>query len=244
MKKTTGNWVTPEPGVVSYQWSYSGRGVTIHNNGAASITVDFAANATSGDLSVQALSNTCISDIQTITVTFSVLPVVLSSFTGLKTDQGIQLKWTSVSEINVADFIVQRSDNGYDFNNIGTVIAKGSGNYSFKDISFIHTGFLYYQLKVVGTDGSKENSNVLAINMDSKSDDFLIYPNPARGTIMIISPYSFGRLAICNLMGETIISQNIIDKHTKVNIGNLLPGTYILNILSVEGKITNKLMVQ
>jgi parallel beta-helix repeat protein len=36
----------------TYTWAYSGTGATINNNGTNSITVDFAANATSGDLTV------------------------------------------------------------------------------------------------------------------------------------------------------------------------------------------------
>jgi hypothetical protein len=42
----------------SYTWNYSGTGATIHNNGAAAITVDFSSTATSGTLSVYGL-NTC-----------------------------------------------------------------------------------------------------------------------------------------------------------------------------------------
>jgi large repetitive protein len=42
----------------SYVWAYSGTGATITGNGTASVTIDFAANATSGTLSVYG-SNTC-----------------------------------------------------------------------------------------------------------------------------------------------------------------------------------------
>ena len=237
--------VTPVAGAVSYQWAYSGTGATIYNNGTAAITVDFAANATGGDILVQSVSATgCLSIAQVVSVTITPLPVVLSSFNGLKFNKDVLLKWTSVSEINVTEFNIQRSYNGIDFDKVGAMIAKGSGNYSFIDNSIIKTGIIYYQLEVVGNDGSKEYSKVLAINMDTKSTDISIYPNPAKGTVMILSPYSTGRLAICNLMGETMLSQQIIDKQNKVNVGSLLPGVYIVNVLTAEGKITSKLIVQ
>jgi hypothetical protein len=44
--------ITPQAGIVNYQWSYSGTGVTIHNNGTTNVTLDFAAGATAGQLSV------------------------------------------------------------------------------------------------------------------------------------------------------------------------------------------------
>ena len=50
--------VNTDPNVKVYNWSYSGTGATIHNNGQPNITVDFSLNATSGFLSVE-YSNTC-----------------------------------------------------------------------------------------------------------------------------------------------------------------------------------------
>lgn len=44
--------VSPQNGVTDYQWSYSGTGVTIHNNGTTNVTLDFAEGSTSGVLSV------------------------------------------------------------------------------------------------------------------------------------------------------------------------------------------------
>ena len=45
--------VTPQIGITNYQWSYSGTGVMIHNNGNPDITLDFSPGATAGILTVQ-----------------------------------------------------------------------------------------------------------------------------------------------------------------------------------------------
>ncbi|MEJ5245289.1 MAG: FN3 associated domain-containing protein [Bacteroidota bacterium] len=67
--------VTPVSGV-TYTWSYSGTGATIYNNGNASITIDFAANATSGTLSVIP-SNSCGNGTaQTLAITVNTLPTI------------------------------------------------------------------------------------------------------------------------------------------------------------------------
>ncbi len=48
--------VTPQAGVTSYQWSYSGSGVTIHNNGSAEVNLDFAEGSTAGTLMVTVIN--------------------------------------------------------------------------------------------------------------------------------------------------------------------------------------------
>jgi hypothetical protein len=50
--------VTAIPNATSYAWAYSGSGATINNGSTNNITVDFAANATLGNLSVQGI-NSC-----------------------------------------------------------------------------------------------------------------------------------------------------------------------------------------
>ncbi|MBK8501990.1 MAG: M36 family metallopeptidase [Saprospiraceae bacterium] len=50
--------VSPQPGVTDYQWSYSGTGVVISNNGSPNVSIDFSESATAGQLSVE-LINPC-----------------------------------------------------------------------------------------------------------------------------------------------------------------------------------------
>ncbi len=45
--------VVPDPNVTSYQWSYSGNGAIINNNGKPNVTIDFAPDATHGFLTVE-----------------------------------------------------------------------------------------------------------------------------------------------------------------------------------------------
>ncbi|MCB0667693.1 MAG: HYR domain-containing protein [Saprospiraceae bacterium] len=46
-----------QAGIDSYQWTYNGNGITIHDNGSKDITIDFSNSATSGQLSVVAIDN-------------------------------------------------------------------------------------------------------------------------------------------------------------------------------------------
>jgi hypothetical protein len=68
-------------GATSYTWSYSGTGATI-NGSTNSVTIDFAANATAGTLSVTASNGCGTSTPQTLSITTNGnLPAQPSSFT-------------------------------------------------------------------------------------------------------------------------------------------------------------------
>ncbi|MGE5425348.1 MAG: hypothetical protein ACM3N9_08275, partial [Syntrophothermus sp.] len=73
-----------EPNSTSYQWTYSGTGATIINNGNNSITIDFASTATSGTLSVRGYNTDCGPGVTASTLFITIQPfpnVTLGSFT-------------------------------------------------------------------------------------------------------------------------------------------------------------------
>ena len=70
--------------------------------------------------------------------TAAVLPLTLLHFAAVKINSGVQLNWQSTNEINSIQFIVQRSDDGANFLNIGSVAARnnsGTNDYSLTDDS-------------------------------------------------------------------------------------------------------------
>ncbi len=115
----------------------------------------------------------------------SPLPVELLSFDGKIVSNGVQLRWSTASEINNDYFEVQKMvANGEKFAPITTV--KGSGtsgeihHYDYLDTK-VATGINYYRLKQVDYNGRETLSNVVSVNFDGNYT-FSIYPNPATGT--------------------------------------------------------------
>jgi hypothetical protein len=109
----------------------------------------------------------------------AVLPITLLSFDVRSNNQYSEIYWTTASEINNDYFEIQRSDNGIQWKNIGTV--KGNGNtkspkeYHFTDQTPI-TGKNYYRLCQYDFDGKKSLSAVKIINNNKKTVE--IFPNP------------------------------------------------------------------
>jgi hypothetical protein len=96
----------------------------------------------------------------------SALPVKLIEFTVAAAGGSNVLQWKTSLEINSSYFMVQKSKNGTDFENIGTVAAAGNSTniktYSFTDFtpnSYIN----YYRIIIVDRDNSKEYSHIVLV---------------------------------------------------------------------------------
>lgn len=97
----------------------------------------------------------------------STLPVVLLSFIAKQSEYGIDIMWETASEINNDYFVIERSKNAIDYENI--VIIHGAGNSNtIKNYSYLdspqYNGNLYYRLKQVDYDGTITYSNIVVIN--------------------------------------------------------------------------------
>lgn len=114
------------------------------------------------------------------------LPVLLSNFDGESESGYNSLTWITESELNNNFFKVQRSENGMDFYDIGTVSGAGNSSttleYSFNDYE-VNEDY-YYRLKQVDFNGKYEFSNPIFIK-NNIINDVNIYPNPANENLFI-----------------------------------------------------------
>ena len=86
---------------------------------------------------------------------------------------GLMLTWRTSSEDNNQNFIVEKSDNGSSFSNIGNVKAGGTTRekkaYNYLDVQA--TGKkIFYRLKQVDFDGTYSYSEVLIVNKKMDND--------------------------------------------------------------------------
>jgi plastocyanin len=114
------------------------------------------------------------------------MPVVLSSFviSPMKTN-GALLSWVTAIEQNTDHFEIMRSTNGSNFENIGSVAAKGNSatatNYSFTDNGVPNNyRYIYYYLSIVDKDGRKTLSDIALFRNVNGSLKLIVSlsPNP------------------------------------------------------------------
>lgn len=95
------------------------------------------------------------------------LPIELLSFKGINKGTHNLLTWETATELNNDYFIVERSSNAVDWEDVG--IVDGSGNsvqtrsYSINDYNFVN-GYNYYRLTQVDYNGQRETFNIIVVD--------------------------------------------------------------------------------
>lgn len=227
------------PNANGYTWSYTGTGATIiAGQGTTSITIDFANNATGGQLQVMAINNTFCNSLQdTMTIAVQPLPITMGNFSVTNKDNKVVLNWNSITEVNAKEYQVQRSVDGRNFEQIGTVAAKGMANeYQFTDNRLPNNLYtIYYKLKMVDKDGKYSYSPVRQLSILNTQFSIRIYPNPTKN-ILNIKAANATQVRIVDVVGKQVYQQKLsINGLWTVDCGRFASGTYFVEVLSKDG---------
>lgn len=169
------------------------------------------------------------------------LPVTLKSFTASYQNGNIGLSWSTVNEINMKAYQVERSVDAKNFVTIGTVVARNSGNennYSYLDLKTLN-GTSYYRLKMVDMDGSYRYSTIIAGS--AKILQQLTVLGGVVNNNLIISHAVSGNgamLKILSMNGNAVAVHNIQSgvSQTILNVSSLASGNYIAVYLNGNEK--------
>ncbi|HTI89541.1 MAG TPA: T9SS type A sorting domain-containing protein [Puia sp.] len=183
------------------------------------------------------------------------LPLTLLDFSGQRTDNKVNLQWTTTQEDNTAGFEVQRDDNGAGFSTVGLVQAAGNStqiiHYNYTDaLPAVSSPAYFYRLKMSDLDGHSTYSPVLKISTPSSGLSFSAYPNPFREQIAITmeAPEADkARLTIRGINGQQLLGQDLsIQKGTNSfplpAIVHLPAGLYLLNIATSHQQQTIRVL--
>ncbi|MEO1434880.1 MAG: T9SS type A sorting domain-containing protein [Bacteroidota bacterium] len=122
------------------------------------------------------------------------LPIELLVFDGelLNEDESL-LRWVVASEIDNAFFVLERSIDARNFDEVAVIASLGNTQntreYVYKD--FIRPLYgnpvVYYRLKQVDLDESYEYTHVIALNLPTETElqEYILYPNPAKERVFI-----------------------------------------------------------
>jgi len=152
------------------------------------------------------------------------VPVELTAFFALNTDKGILLKWTTATESNNSGFMIERSSDKVDFNEVTFVNGKGTttevSDYEYVDV-ISNPGTYYYRLKQFDFDGSFNYSKIVETEVEGPQVFVLSqnYPNPFNPSTMIkfsLPVDSYVRIELFNTLGEKVDEL----KNREYSIGN------------------------
>jgi Secretion system C-terminal sorting domain len=181
------------------------------------------------------------------TINGGTLPIKLSSFFAKRNGNSVNLTWTSETEINAKEYVVERNS-GSGFVAVGTVPAVNNGtssSYSFVDNNTSKT-ISQYRLKLVDKDASSKLSETRAVKGIAAVSDFTVYPNPSVGFAKItISDLSEAtNVEVIDNAGRVVRSIELKNSNN-VQVNNLQSGIYLVRITNkaTGDAITKKLTV-
>lgn len=181
------------------------------------------------------------------------LPVELTEIKTRTVDNSqVIVDWTTATETNNKLFEVERSEDGINFDQIGTVNGNGNSttakSYSFTD-SNPFSGTSYYRIKQVDYDSKFSYSEVVSARIRSKKSLLILFPNPVIfGNNVSINfrtqQDGLVQVGIYDNLGRTVFMQKFHSDNPIIQLDTeqLPVGIYSVKIES-EGQIQSKKLV-
>jgi hypothetical protein len=119
------------------------------------------------------------------------LPVDVISFSAHHENNMVELSWITSSEENFNYFSLERSSDGYDFQEIGRIYSQSNYSVQLKTYQFVDEmpleGYSYYRLKATDFDGYMEYHGIVSVRVNDINRKLTIFPNPSDGIAVGIS---------------------------------------------------------
>jgi hypothetical protein len=184
-----------------------------------------------------------------------ILPVSLVDFQGVSIDGIVELRWSTLTELNNSHFEIERMDDeaGLTFSTIGR--REGHGTSKDKHYYMFHDraprGLReYYRLKQVDWDGHYIYSSVIAVSIPSGEETGIdLYPNPVEQSLTVNYRFRAGKdktaIYITDMLGRRFqIPCTIGASSANCNTSSLKSGIYILHLSEGDRSQTVRFVVK
>lgn len=184
----------------------------------------------------------------------TLLPLTFTSVKATRQDDAIIIKWKTANEINVSNYLIEKSGDGNNFTSVEKQAAKNalSNDYNWCDTKPFE-GANYYRIRSYGTNNEISYSEIVHVFMAKENPTVNVFPNPVKDGILNLdlvnkSPGIYG-LRLLNASGQLVISKQINHSREKRNevirLGKYAQGIYWLEIVKQgEEKIMIKVRIE
>ncbi|UII28036.1 T9SS type A sorting domain-containing protein [Fulvivirga maritima] len=178
-----------------------------------------------------------------------VLPIEISDFSAQVADHAVELTWVTLTELNFDHFVIERSVDAVDFEEVGYL--RGNGN-SSEVIDYAWTdyapaeGVAYYRLKAVDFDGFIEYHGLVRVEYVAHGLSYQLYPNPVTNhSITVKSTQQLKKLVVISAKGDLLELAIDGDGYTnELSIPqNMAKGYYIVQLTFASELITQKILI-
>jgi len=186
----------------------------------------------------------------------AILPMSpLTSFTGNEKDNSVKLDWSIASSNKLQSVVLEKSNNGSDYNAVNEYWMNVDNNKSGTDFHYtdnVVQSIVYYRLKMISESGNVEYSNILNFRTASSTDvnKFKVYPTVISSTATInfsADKASTASLQLVDYSGRVVYQQllQLADGNNNIsvsNFGKMSTGNYIA-VLRTSDRIYNQKII-
>jgi hypothetical protein len=216
--------------VVYYKFDHGSGG---NSNSGINIMVN-SANATTYPAALNNFALTGATSNWTA-VSCAILPIELTSINVTAQPTNNLLTWTTVSEVNVAHFAIERSTDGINFEKIGQIKAQGKGT-TYEFLDNIHPlSIAYYRVRSIDNDGTESISKIVSITRKA-TGSLKVYPSIATNYLNIETDLT-DNFSIINALGQVQMTGKIANY---VDINALPIGVYVFRIGQAQAKFVKQ----
>ena len=188
------------------------------------------------------------------------LPIELLYFTAVLRGDYVELNWKTATQINNDYFVVQKSKDGVNWEQL--VIVKGAGT-TYIPIEYLeidpnpYEGFTYYRLKQIDFDGTYTYSKIVAVEYkrsvaSSAIKEPVLFPNPVGReevlNIQFTDWYSEALVVLRDVQGREVFSKVIVFEENNLLYAipldeRIEPGLYLVIASSNRNILFNKKII-
>ncbi len=184
------------------------------------------------------------------------LPVELLSFSGELVNGDVHLNWSTATEVNSDYFVVERSLDGTNFEEVDVVSAAGNSNsvieYASTDENPL-SGESYYRLRQVDKDGSEYFSDLVYIHVTDNVNEFdvVIYPNPKQHNenfyVQAHGIEEHVHITMIDTYGRTVYDQKVdveASGHAVLHTNHLAAGVYTVYVSDGITQVVKRVVIR
>ena len=186
----------------------------------------------------------------------SPLPVDFISVKANYFESDVYVEWATASEINNDYFVVERSVDGFVFEEIGRVDGAGNSSeiqyYTYVDEAPLF-GISFYRIRQVDFDEMQDVSSVVSVNIEDEAAlQVHVYPNPVpadRGFTVHVANEKLTeyKVTLYSILQRTEINEEFIiqgNKELFIPTKRYSPGVYILKVRDGYKEYDYKLIIE
>ena len=260
-------WVTPATGITFGSWTatYSGGGTASGSGVIDSLalsslpvggTVTFTITATVSGTATGNLTTTArvatpfgLPDIDSTNNSASdvdALPLTWGGFSAKADGSDVKLAWSTLMEENTLDFIIQRSQSGQPWSEVGQIQAAGFSQntryYNFTDRN-VPLGLWQYRLLQRDKGGLSSYSETRSVNVKGVAELLTVYGNPVTNGQFKVSVRENGNMTVVDNMGRTVYRADLTPGVHTIQTSQWMRGAYNYRFTGSE-TATGRLVIQ